>query len=218
LALLRSVIGEGAAGSDAAALGDHWQLDRKLRDCLISQEIPADEAGKVISIMRLVLSRTCPEDIYPYQVPSLGAALVSVNYQMEDFRSLLGVNLFEDTVWFNKEAFEEALFYGSLFMALEGEAAFEAVRRPAPRTGKEKTGPDSAGKRREVTAAAADSRWLTRLENIAKITDQFEKAEKDSGYKLERLIEFLSEGAGHASGGVNAGGKKAAPRKTTKKT
>jgi glycosidase len=211
LALLRSVIGEGAAGSDAAALMDHWQLDRKLRDCFVPRGIPADEAGRVIAVMGLVLSRTCPEDLGPYQSAPAGAALVLANYEAKDFRKLLGVNLFEDTVWFNKEAFEEALFYGSLFTALEGEAAFEAVRRPTPRAAKEKTASALAGKRRELTpAAAADELWLKRLGTIAEITGRFERAEKESGYKLERLIELLSEGAGGAA-------KKAAPRKTTKK-
>jgi glycosidase len=210
LALLRSVIGEGASGADAAALMDHWQLDRKLRDCFNTPEIPGDEAYRVVELIRGVLSRTSPEDTGPYQVPPLGAALVLANYQAEDFRKLLGMNIFEDTVWFNKEAFEAALFYAPLFLALEGETALEAVQRPQP-----------AGKGRKAPRKApgtAESRWITRLEGIVQLADQFDRAEKDSGYKLERLIELLSGTAGEPgpSGGTKAR-KKAAPKKPVKK-
>ncbi|MDR2629373.1 MAG: alpha-amylase [Spirochaetaceae bacterium] len=217
LALLRPIIGEGATGADAAALGDHWQLYRKVRECLSIPEIPGDEAHRVIDLLRLVLSRTSPEDISPYQVPPLGAALVLSNYTTEDFRKLLGVNLFEDTVWFNKEAFEEALFYGSLFLALEGDAALEAVRRPGSQRSTGKTGPVPAGKRRktgEAPVKAVNPGWLTRLEHIAQLTGQFNRAEKESGYKLERLIELLS-GSGEdplPSGGERVRGK-AVPKK-----
>jgi glycosidase len=217
LALLRSIIGEGAAGADAAALGDHWQLYRKLGDCLAAPELPGGEAHRVIELMRLVLSRTSPEDISPYQVPPLGASLILANYHTEDFRKLLGVNLFEDTVWFNKEAFEEALFYGSLFLALEGEAALEGVRRPGSGPAGGKTAPAPAGKAQKTAPTApgtTDPRWHIRLERIARLTDRIERAEKASGYKLERLIELLSEGGGEPGPG---GGKKAASKKTVKK-
>ncbi|MDR2363490.1 MAG: alpha-amylase [Spirochaetaceae bacterium] len=211
VALLRSIIGEGASGADAAALMDHWQLDRKLRECFDTREIPGDEAYRVIELIRGVLSRTSPEDVGPYQIPPLGAALVLANYRSEDFRKLLGVNLFEDTVWFNKEAFEAALFYAPLFLALEGDAALEAVRRPNPAGKRPKAVPEAPG--------TTESRWLIRLERIAELTDQFDRAEKDSGYTLERLIELLSETAGEpmsAGGGLAAAAKGRARKKTPK--
>ena len=217
LALLRSIIGEGASGADAAALMDHWQLDRKLLECFGTREVPGDEAYRVIELIRGVLSRTSPEDVSPYQVPPFGAALILANYQSEDFRKLLGVNLFEDTVWFNKESFETALFYAPLFLALEGDAALEEIQRPR-----------AAGKSPKAARKApgtTESRWLIRLERIAKLTDQFDRAEKDSGYTLERLIELLSETAGEPGPGGGGLGpsvkgsprKKAAPKKNAKK-
>jgi hypothetical protein len=41
------------------------------------------------------------------------------NYSADDFGKLLGINIFNDESWFNKEGFEAALFYGSLFAAVE---------------------------------------------------------------------------------------------------
>jgi glycosidase len=224
LALLRSVIGEGASGADARALGDHWQLDRKLRDCLTGLGVPADEAYRVVELMKAVLARTSPEDTEAYRDIPLGEALVLENYHTEDFRRLLGVNLFEDTVWFNKEAFEEALFYGSLFLALEGEAALEAVRRPPRRVPEAaKGGKGSKGDKAAKTAAASrkgaaqggsPELWLKRVERIAALTDQFRRAEAASGYKLEPLIEALS-GADKPPKGASSPKRASAPKDGT---
>ncbi|MDR3161732.1 MAG: alpha-amylase [Spirochaetaceae bacterium] len=203
LSLLRSVIGGGASGADARALVDHWQLDRKLRECLSDLGAGGDEAYRVVELMKAVLARTSPEDTEAYRDIPLGEALMMDNYHAEDFRRLLGVNLFEDTVWFNKEAFEEALFYASLFLALEDGAALEAVRRPPRRLpdaaftkAKGSKAPAAAKGRKKPGKAAPDSAeslgpWLKRVETIAALKDQFLRAEAASGYKLERLIEAL---------------------------
>ena len=205
-------------------------MDRKLRECLTGLGISADEAYRVVELMKAVLARTSPEApegpegasidtdapaiaphggdggrYLPYRTGAsplpLAEALVLENYHTEDFRRLLGVNLFEDTVWFNKEAFEEALFYGSLFLTLEGEEALEAVRRP-PRRDPE-AGPADAKEGKGAKAAVSRKRagqrpsgslkpWPLWVEHVAALTDQFRRAEAASGYKLESLIEALS--------------------------
>jgi hypothetical protein len=130
LALLRDILGAGASGAEARALAEHWSLDRKLGECFTGFGIAADEAMRVTEIMKAVLARTSPvietpETPSPKTAPqSLSPAetLILENYHAEDFRKLLGVNLFEDVVWFNKEAFEEAIFYAPLFIALDSDA------------------------------------------------------------------------------------------------
>jgi hypothetical protein len=44
-------------------------------------------------------------------------ALMLALYDSEDFRRLIGVNVFDGVVWFNKERFEETLEYAALFAA-----------------------------------------------------------------------------------------------------
>jgi hypothetical protein len=126
----------------------------------------------------------------------------------------LGINLFEDTVWFNKEAFEEALFYAPLFLALESRSALEAAKRPSGKIlpeqaqaggGKGRKG--KSGRSPEEAAAAAPpagkvsgaepaddaAAWLERIGLIAAVEEQFRKAEAQSGYRLDGLLAALSE-------------------------
>ncbi|MFP3042763.1 alpha-amylase [Treponema primitia] len=183
LSLLRNIIGAGASGLEAKALSDHWTLDRKLRECFGSG-INRDEAYRVMEIMKAVLARTSPVLPPPEKkttVPALSRAetLILDNYHEEDFRKLLGVNIFEDTIWFNKESFEEALFYAPLFITLESGAALEGVPCPP-----KKTAPKA---RAELSA----DDWLDRVAKIGAITEALTKAEAKSGYRLDGLLDAL---------------------------
>ncbi|MDR3337054.1 MAG: alpha-amylase [Treponema sp.] len=151
-------------GERSWSLVEHWGLNRKLQEVFAGFGVPSEEAWRVIGIMKAILVRTGAAGAEKKTggkrageatAPAPGAeGLLLENYHAEDFRSILKVNFFEDVFWFNKEAFEEALFYAPLFSLLE-------------------TGPAAA-------------------KNIASITGQFQKAEKASGYKLDRLLEQLS--------------------------
>jgi hypothetical protein len=195
LSLLRSIL--GAAGEDAAALLNHWRLDRKLRACWENLGMGGEEARRTAELAGAVLARTSPADTSSYSIYSFGKALILDNYDAGDFRSLLGVNLFDDVTWFNKEGFEFCLSLGSLFLALESDEAFvEAGRSP----GKGEAG----GKWREKVPAAGDRkapgtgktgedpRWKKRLVTIAAERERLCGAEEQSGYRLDDLLEALS--------------------------
>jgi hypothetical protein len=202
LALLRSVIGEG--GAEAAALMDHWSLGRKLREVYGGLGISGDEAGRVTALMRAVLSRTSPEgvpgNVQPggiYDPLSLAETLILENYHAEDFRSILKINFFEDVTWFNKEAFEEALFYAALFLIPEDDAAL------IPRSGEK--GP------RISQASETPKQRLDRLETIAGVVEKLSRAEAESGYRLDRFIEALAKTGGKPAAGPKA--RKRSPRR-----
>jgi hypothetical protein len=57
--------------------------------------------------------------------------VISENYVTSDFKSLLGVNVFDGVVWFNKERFEEAVEYAPLFASLVigADTAIDAQKR-----------------------------------------------------------------------------------------
>jgi hypothetical protein len=105
-----------------------------------SHGISGDIAHQAIEIMKVTLSRTSPEDIKPYQQASLKETLILQNYDADDFRAILGINVFDDVTWFNKEAFEKVLFYAPLFLIAESIGAFEEVK-PVQKT--------AAGKKQE---------------------------------------------------------------------
>jgi hypothetical protein len=117
LRLLRSVLGKGADGAGAKALAEHWGLDRKLRELFEGLGVPGDAAFRILEIMKAVLARTPAKSASPREVTA--ESLVLENYEAADLRAILKVNFFENAMWFNKEAFEEALFYIPLFALLE---------------------------------------------------------------------------------------------------
>jgi hypothetical protein len=208
LALLRPIIGVGATGAEAAALAVHWQLDRKMREAFELLGIPGMEAFQVTEIMKAVLARTCPVSTAVYGKTFSAEALVVENYDTEDFRRLLGVNLFDDVTWFNKEAFGEVISYAPLFLVLESGEAFKEA--PASKPGKTAAKTTKAAAKPLADPAMASEAWIARVENIAVLTEKFRRAETESGYRLDKLLEALSESGSKAGKARKGTAKKAA--------
>ena len=170
LTVLRSIIGENTSGALAENLAfEHWGLDRKLREQYRIFGASNDEAWRLGEISKTVLSRTCADDSSRYSAAgdfnpeSFAAKIIENNYLLDDFRRLIGINVYDDVIWYNKEAFESALFHGTLFYVLENDSAFA---RPMP--------------------------WLDRAECIAGISAAMKKAEAASGYRIDNLIHQLA--------------------------
>jgi glycosidase len=129
LSLLRSVIGKEAEGSHAADLAfTHWDLGRKLREVFRKYGATDHEAWRIVDITRVVLSKTKKAPFWkksgtkeepPFDAAAFAAMIIDDNYLDEDFRRILGINIFDDVAWYNKEGFEDALFYSSLFFMVE---------------------------------------------------------------------------------------------------
>ncbi|MCL2067838.1 MAG: alpha-amylase family glycosyl hydrolase [Treponema sp.] len=170
--LLRLAIGKGAAGRHAVSLGfDHWNLERKLREQYIKFGAAGDEAWRLAETARAVLSRTAPMEGTKYAAAGadfdagkFAAAVIGENYLEEDFRRILGINIFDDITWFNKEGFDDLLFFGNLFIAVES-----------------------------MDAINTSLSWHDRIGRMEEIYEVFTAAEKNSGYRLETLINNLIE-------------------------
>jgi hypothetical protein len=158
----------------------------------------------------------------------LGTMLIEENYQADDFRQQLGINVFEDVTWFNKEGFENTLFYGNFFFALESDTALKPAqlsaivpKAVAPKTGAAKakaSGTAKAAKsadeaKTETTAAMP---WLERIARIGELAEALEKAEEKSGYRLNELIDILA-GTGSAKPVVKKAAGKSEAKPTAKK-
>jgi hypothetical protein len=177
VSILRSMI--GMDGYQAAALAyDHFGLSRKLHEIYVRFGMSDDEARRVIDISRAVLCRTLPDKEAPYHkkteqkitASAFAAMIFEENYYYDDFRQILGINTFEDIAWFNKEKFEDALFYSTLFLALESDEALTVGSKPLTKN------PLS---------------WEERIMRIGEIYDVLLKAEKKSGFKMDLLIDAL---------------------------
>jgi glycosidase len=211
LSLLRPVIGQGAVGAEAGALEEHWRLDRRLEDAFVSFGISQIRSRRALAVMKAILVRTAaaedPEG--SAGIPSsaawsppapevLARYLALENYGAEDFRTILGVNLFDDIIWFNKESFEELLSLAPLFLALEDPVVFKGEMGTA--------GTDTAKR----------SEWM---DLVFRTADFFRQAEAISEYRLDRLIGTLSGEAGfEAAGRKNAKMPKTAGKGKKKRT
>jgi len=134
LSLLRLVIGKEATGSHAADLAfNHWDIGRKLKDVLCRFGVPEHEAWKIIDIIKVVLGKVKNVSLWKkrtaFDAADFAALIIEENYLDEDFRRILGINRFDDVIWFNKEGFEDALFYSSLFFLVEGAVEISIEER-----------------------------------------------------------------------------------------
>ncbi|MDR2964707.1 MAG: alpha-amylase [Treponema sp.] len=165
--LLRLVLGTEATGKHTADLVfAHWDLCRKLRDILYQFGAAGHEAWRIMDIAGAVLSKTAAAKDSPYHLTGeefdaakFAVLIIEENYLDEDFRRILGINIFDDVVWFNKEGFDYALFYSSLFFMVES-----TIKIPIEE----------------------------RIERIAKVYDVLVKAEKESEYRFDTLLDYLA--------------------------
>ena len=128
LALLKLIV--SGNGADAVSLVNHWQLDRKLREILVRLGIDGESAWYGVEIIKTFLTRTetktVPAEIQKIKpmpakktLKEMAQNILLENYSADDFRRILGVNVFDDITWFNRESFERVLFYAPLFAAME---------------------------------------------------------------------------------------------------
>jgi hypothetical protein len=163
LSLLSSIIGKEASGSHAANLAfTHWDFGRKLREIFYRFGATENEAWKIIDIARVVLSKTKAAPFWKkgtkFDAAEFASLIIEENYLDDDFKRILGINRFNDATWFNKEGFEDALFYSSLFFLVENSVEIPIEER---------------------------------IDRVSKIYDILIKAEKNSDYRFDYLLESL---------------------------
>ena len=142
LGIFRSVIGKEAAGNHAVSLAfDHWDMGRKLRQFYTRFGASEAEAWRITDLVKAVLSRTnvlhtaSMKNGSKFSPSEFAALIIDENYHNEDFRRILGINIYNDILWFNKEGFEDALFYSSLFFMMENSVKMPMDERIEKITG-----------------------------------------------------------------------------------
>ncbi len=184
LAISRGIAGEGTDGEDGRRLVDHWCLDRKLREVYGGLGIAPDEAYRTVTLMKLILSRSTlkgskSEGKELATDRDLAKQLATDVFTSDDGRAFLGVHIFDDVPWFNKERFEEALCLGAIAIAADkGEAE---AKKKMPK-GKQKKG-----------AEPVDSATVEALETVARVSALLEEAERVSAYRVDTFLSALTE-------------------------
>jgi hypothetical protein len=159
LTALRALFGKKAAGEKAANAARDLHLARKIRELALSKGIDRDTADHAVKTAIAVLSRSAPEK--PHTAASIVAECLEPaadNLKKEETRELLGVNVFDNVVWYNKERFDLTLRYAALYASVEKNADVKAVMRVVK------------------TITAADAKAGYRLETLAALLAEEKKA------------------------------------------
>jgi hypothetical protein len=117
---LRALFTGKASGEDAAKLARDWHLPRKIREAAVLHGIDRNTAAHAAETAIAVLARSTPAK------PYTAAGIFTEGRETDDFRNLLGLNVFGDTVWYNKERFTLTLKYAALYASLTTRPAVVA--------------------------------------------------------------------------------------------
>ncbi|MDR0785464.1 MAG: alpha-amylase [Treponema sp.] len=172
---LRTLLVDGS-GADAVALVGHWRLDRKMRDAF-SQAGVGGDTSRVIALMKAVLARTSVDSI-----PDGLTQIFMENYHSDDFRQILGINVFNGVVWFNKEAFGATITYAPLFLSLESDVAFKPKLVTLKKTARQPSA---------KSTKPSKTKWEKRVKAIAQAVKRLRAAEEKSDYQFEKLLAEL---------------------------
>jgi hypothetical protein len=143
---------------------DGWMLDKTIFGVLRSSGLEEDAAGRSMTAIKMLTSQQ-----RWFEVPSLGQkrsyAILELLFEDEDFRRFLQINRYQDAWWFNKEAFEEMLWWLMMVAALT-------------------VGSDPL---RPVHGV------IEELERCYLMIQEWQRAEEKSGYQVEKLLSALRE-------------------------
>jgi hypothetical protein len=184
-----------------------------LRESYQSAGLGAEESFRVVGLLKMILARTAPKEREDGAIVD-ALELARDAFASFDTRSYLGVNVFDDVAWFNKERFDEALFYGELVAAIETDAALEMV--PMKRTSEvSMTGVKGKAEAASPKGASDSATTATgiahpsgaphpsridvghlgrRLETISRISDSLREAEASSSFRVDTVLEALAKG------------------------
>lgn len=136
---------------------DEWRLDQIIAETLKDLGLGEGASGRSVTLIKLLTRhQRWFEEETVYQV-------VETLLKDSEAQQFLSVNRYDDILWFNKEAFEEMLWWLMLTVALE--VSFDPLR-PA----------------KEVVRG---------LERCWSVIQKLQEAEKKSEYQVEKLLELL---------------------------
>ncbi|OJF76398.1 MAG: hypothetical protein BKP49_07300 [Treponema sp. CETP13] len=115
---LRDTIGEKATAADTAKLVNLWCLNRKIRDILVSYGYPSKDMYETFKIVQAA-ALFCDEKLKEKNFKHSAYVLISSLLSDENAPLVMGVNNYDNTLWFNKEksdfAFNTALLLYVIF-------------------------------------------------------------------------------------------------------
>ena len=165
------------------SLIDEWLLHKPIRSNLRQLGLPDAQVEEALALIKLL---TRHQDWLPAKgaAKKRAAAALEGLLKSSEFQQFIGVNRFDDVLWFNKESFGKAagwLFVIAAFQAvlqaeLSEEKSAKAKRKPAK--AKTKSPAELVGKR---------------LADIQHVLELWLKAEEQSEYRVDKLLAEVTD-------------------------
>ncbi|MDR1747571.1 MAG: alpha-amylase [Spirochaetaceae bacterium] len=183
LCSVRDVIGDRATGQDTKELINLWCLDRKVRDALTDYGVPSKDG---FYIFKTIL------DLMPFADISLSGndrqrtawTLVKKLVESDAGRNVMGLNMFDNILWFNSEKTNEALRLMAFIYALQGEPVEPPHDADAVMVGEK---PAAAAHKKKFSL----SQWNREMISIGEVWGTILKARDASEYRAEKFVELL---------------------------
>ena len=109
------LLGEKATCLNAIMLMSHWCIDRKMRETLEAFEIDGNLVWRSTSIMMLVQNVYVKKTKAKFDVTEFFAKIIVDS----SFGQFIGLNRFEDVLWFNKEYFNDFIAVAEIAHAID---------------------------------------------------------------------------------------------------
>ncbi len=114
---LKDVLGKDVSACTTRNLIQLWCLERKMRDILVSMGKPSKDMYNQFKVM-LSIAEFCDKTIKPAQLDNVAWEMMTKFVSGDLASSILGINRFNGTLWFNREAAQETISYAAILYTL----------------------------------------------------------------------------------------------------
>ncbi len=181
-------LGEISSPQENAGLSRSWidelLLGRMVQGALVDMGLDDSTAWRSLNLIKLLTTHqdwwragvaggSSQNEQKTNAAHSTGSTILRNWLRDEELQNFLGIHRYQDVLWYNKEAFEEMLWWMFVVGVVQIVADYDQQDREAPESG-------------NALPGAADA-LLTCYEIIAR----FILAEKDSEYKIEKLLDAV---------------------------
>ena len=177
-----------AEPENSAAIGalsrsriEQWMLSGIIQHEFTRLGMDDSQGSHAVSLIKLLI--TCQNWYENSSRPSTAHQLLERLFRNTDFQQYIGVNEFNNIVWFNKEAFEDAvqwLLVMEVFRIVSDEPEREKKSAAA------RTGTSISGK-----PAVLPQKTIKKILSVFRIVEKWLNAVEKSEYQVEKLLEVV---------------------------
>jgi glycosidase len=176
----------GSISSDAGqeevsrSLVDEWLLGKILANTFIETGFDENEAWRKVSLVKILIGHQNWHK--PKQETDQAFHILQSWLRDGQIQQYLAINRYQGVLWFNKESFEDLLWWMFTVAAVD-IASSEANERPA----------DGSKREKQQTSPPRNNQAFSRLAECFEIIKMLQKAEDESEFQVGKLLEAAKD-------------------------